>query len=446
MSPPTNALEFAKRLPTQRAAAPSPRPPPPAIAALQLPIAMTTSPDTVAPDAAWWRTKGSLPGPISKHLVFNSRILALVCYAVLCCAGVHAQAAAPAANVAPATNAPTNKPTATLQPGQMPYFDVVPDPLEGLNRVSWEVNEGLFRGVIYPLSFAYNFVAPKPVRERITDAGRNLSYPVRFFNSCFQGKWQGAWQETERFGVNSTIGLGGLFDPATKWKIGRSDEDFGLTLGHYGTRPWFYLMIPLIGPSNGRDALGKIADIPLDICFWISYAYPDELWPDAIRPGIAFNDLSGSAPEYNRLLNSVVDPYLALRTLYSLNRQRLILNYRPKTGGNFNPDPTIGAVLFKAITPNFVDQAVTYARCWCRAREKSCITPAGCSRSPRRWCATSPAWVPTGWTARWRLTRTCSTGTATRWWRSRIRSRRSSWKPLRRCRSPATAPRIATTW
>jgi phospholipid-binding lipoprotein MlaA len=310
---------------------------------------MAESPDTVAPDAAWRRTKGSLPGPISKHPVLNSRILLLLCCPVLCCAGLHAQIAATSTNAA----------TATLAPGQMPYFDVVPDPIEGLNRFSWAVNEWLFRGVLYPLSFGYNFVAPKPVRNRITDAGRNLSYPVRFFNSCFQGKWQGAWEETERFGVNSTVGLGGLFDPATKWKIGKSDEDFGLTLGHYGTRPWFYLMIPLLGPSNGRDALGRILDIPLDICFWISYAYPNDLWPDAIRPGIGFNDLSGSAPEYNRLLNSVVDPYLALRTLYSLNRQRLILNYQPKTGGNFNPDPTIGAVLFKAITPNFVDQAVT---------------------------------------------------------------------------------------
>ena len=92
------------------------------------------------------------------------------------------------------------------------------------------------------------------MRNRITDAGHNLTFPVRLVNNALQGKWQGAWEETERFGVNSTVGLGGLFDPATHWKIGRSDEDFGQTLGHWGCGPGFYLMLPILGPSNGRDA------------------------------------------------------------------------------------------------------------------------------------------------------------------------------------------------
>ena len=72
-----------------------------------------------------------------------------------------------------------------------------------------------------PLSFGYNFVVPKPVRTMISNGGHNLTYPVRLFNNCCEGKWHGAWVETERFGANSTVGLGGLFDPATHWKIGR---------------------------------------------------------------------------------------------------------------------------------------------------------------------------------------------------------------------------------
>ena len=71
-----------------------------------------------------------------------------------------------------------------LQAGQMPYFDAVPDPIEGFNRCSWAVNDWFFRGIIYPLSFGYNFVVPKPLHSGISNAGHNLTYPVRLFNNC----------------------------------------------------------------------------------------------------------------------------------------------------------------------------------------------------------------------------------------------------------------------
>ena len=243
--------------------------------------------------------------------------------------------------------------------GRCRFFDAVDDPIEGFNRCSWAVNDWLFRSVIYPFSVGYTFIAPEPVRTKISNAGHNLTYPVRLVNNCLQGKWSGAWAETERFGVNSTVGLGGLFDTATHWKIGRSDEDFGQTLGHWGNGPGIFLMLPLAGPSNGRDALGLIADWPLDICFWLGYAAPHELWPSCVRPGFGVNDLSGQAAMYKRQLDSLVDPYQALRTLYSLNRERLIIDYLPSQGGNFDPDPTVGAVLFKPNSPDFLNQART---------------------------------------------------------------------------------------
>lgn len=281
-----------------------------------------------------------------------------------------------AGNVRADPMAPTNA-VENVGPGQMPYFDAVKDPIEGFNRCSWAVNECLFRGIIYPFSVGYTFVAPKPVRTSISNAGHNLTFPVRAVNSCLQGKWHGAWMETERFGINSTIGLGGLFDPATHWKIGNSDEDFGLTMGHWGCGPGFYLMIPFVGPSDGRDAVGKLADWPLDICFWISrVADEGELWPQCLRPGFELNDISDQAAFLKREMDSLVDPYQALRTLYALNRQRLVIDYIPSEGGDFNPDPTVGAVLFKPRSPDFVDQATTrkifipatgkklYCNCW----------------------------------------------------------------------------------
>ncbi len=93
--------------------------------------------------------------------------------------------------------------------------------------------------------------------------------------------------------------------------------------------------------------------------FWIGVAYPDEIAANAIRPGIGVNNISDQARDYKRQLDSFTDPYEAIRTLYSLNRQRLILDYIPSYDTNDNPNPTIRAVLFKPVIANFADQAVT---------------------------------------------------------------------------------------
>ena len=80
--------------------------------------------------------------------------------------------------VIPAQDTGPDAEASMLLPWQMPYFDVVPDPIEGVNRCSWAVNTGLFRGVLYPVSRGYTFVFPKPVRAKVSNAGRNLTYPV----------------------------------------------------------------------------------------------------------------------------------------------------------------------------------------------------------------------------------------------------------------------------
>jgi ABC-type transporter lipoprotein component MlaA len=282
-----------------------------------------------------------------KYYLFRFQSVVLAVLITLSSSGLFAQGTAPVGKVE------------KMPAGQMPYSDAVPDPLEGFNRCSWNVNDWLFRSVVYPLSYGYNFMAPKPVRSMISNGGHNLTYPVRMFNNCCQGKWHGAWMETVRFGANSTVGLGGLLDPATHWKIGCSDEDFGQTLGHYSCGPGFYLVLPILGPSNGRDAVGKLVDLPLDICFWIGCAYPHEIWPEVIQPGCGFNDISGHARDDKHQLDSLVDPYQALRTFYSLNRQRLILDYVPNYNSNDNPNPTIRVALFKPVISNFADMAIT---------------------------------------------------------------------------------------
>jgi hypothetical protein len=149
----------------------------------------------------------------------------------------------------------------------MPY-DAVPDPSR-FNRGAWAINEGLFRGIIYPLSFGYNVIVPKPVRSGISKAGHNLTYPVRLVNSCLQGKWRGAWEETKRFGVNSTVGLAGFFDPATHWKIGRSIGGFRSDSRVLRFRSGVLPDDSDHRSSNAAMPWSTIVDWPLDIWFWI---------------------------------------------------------------------------------------------------------------------------------------------------------------------------------
>jgi ABC-type transporter lipoprotein component MlaA len=238
--------------------------------------------------------------------------------------------------------------------GQMPYFDIVPDPIERVNRCTAGFNRGLFYGLIYPFNTAYAFVTPRPVRDSIANFGHNLAYPLRGLNSCLQGKWKGAWEETKRFGTNTTLGLLGFFDPATKFGIGKSDEDFGQTFGYYGSGPGFYLVLPLFGPSNGRDALGKILDSPFDIAsaFFGASAF------------IAVNNLSMHNDDLYYLLKTSNDPYMLARTLWSINRETNVIDYVPVVNGKSNPDPSLGNVLFQARTPDFRSKAENRTLFW----------------------------------------------------------------------------------
>src|ERR1043165_8972351 len=113
----------------------------------------------------------------------------------------------------------------------------VPDPIEPLNRVIWGFNKALMRGVIKPTSRVYRFVVIKPIRTGIGNFGKNLTYPGRLINNLLQGKWIGAGDESLRFVCNTTVGVAGFFDVATKRKIPRSEADFGQTFGKWGWNP-----------------------------------------------------------------------------------------------------------------------------------------------------------------------------------------------------------------
>jgi phospholipid-binding lipoprotein MlaA len=134
------------------------------------------------------------------------------------------------------------------------------DPWERLNRTTFKVDDVLAHDLALPLGRGYRAVTPALVRRGIANVFENAHTPVVILNDLLQGKFTGLAQETGRLLLNSTVGLGGLMDPASAVGLPKDDNDFGRTLGTWGLHSGPYLVLPLFGPSDVRDGLGKIPD------------------------------------------------------------------------------------------------------------------------------------------------------------------------------------------
>lgn len=194
----------------------------------------------------------------------------------------------------------------------------VADPIEPVNRALFVFNDRLYFWLLKPLARGYAFVVPDPVRVGIRNALTNVAMPVRLVNSLLQGKVKGAGRELARFTINTTIGMGGLFDTAKNdWGIPASQEDTGQTLGAYGLGHGVYLVLPFFGPSSLRDAAGLGGDAllnPLSVLVDLPTAVE-------IRAGKAVNDTSLQMGEYEDIKAAAVDPYLAVRDGYIQYRE-----------------------------------------------------------------------------------------------------------------------------
>ena len=135
------------------------------------------------------------------------------------------------------------------------------DPLSGYNKLMTTFNDKAFIYGINPISEAYAYVVPELLRQSVSNFIHNLQFPIRITNNLLQGKFQNSSDELERFLVNSTVGLAGLFDPAeSQLHISAHNEDFGQTLGYYGVGSGFHVVLPFLGPYNVRDIVGLLAD------------------------------------------------------------------------------------------------------------------------------------------------------------------------------------------
>lgn len=197
----------------------------------------------------------------------------------------------------------------------------VPDPLEPLNRGIWWVNDKLYLYFLEPIALGYSKVIPKGGRQSIANAFENLQAPERFVNNLLQLKFADAGTELKRFICNSTIGVLGLWDPATKkYEIPPQPEDFGQTLGHYGVKPIIALQLPLLGPSNLRDAVGKIPDIFLSPVYYIESL----VLKIGIKSEEVVNNTSLRLGVYKDIKKERLDMYRFLQDAYQQNRVKKI--------------------------------------------------------------------------------------------------------------------------
>ncbi len=203
-----------------------------------------------------------------------------------------------------------------------PAGDEVNDPLESLNRVIFDFNEVVQDAILRPLTRFYNDTVPPTVRQAVSNFINNLNTPVTLANDILQGKGDRAMQTAGRALVNTTFGIFGFSDLAGELGVERHKEDFGQTLAVYGVEEGFYLVLPILGPSNPRDAVGKLL---VDPYFDPVGLYLENTDRDDIALGIsAFKGVEEYArivEELDQVKKTSVDYYAAIRSLYRQKRK-----------------------------------------------------------------------------------------------------------------------------
>lgn len=195
---------------------------------------------------------------------------------------------------------------------------LIADPIEPFNRAIFYFNDRVYFLVLKPVARVYRHV-PEPVRVSTGNFFSSLRGPVRITNHLLQLKLVDAGNELLRFGINSTIGIGGLFDPARKYLgIRERREDFGQTLGRYGVGQGFYLMLPFIGPSSLRDGFGSVVDGYYMDTLVIVADTPAEY--AALRLVEGINALSLDRDTYEAVKRDALDPYTFIRDAYAQSR------------------------------------------------------------------------------------------------------------------------------
>ena len=200
--------------------------------------------------------------------------------------------------------------------------DTSQDPLQPFNRAMFAFNDVVDRAMIRPLAVGYRAALPQKMRNGVDNFFDNLRAPTTLLNDLLQGKPKRAQQTINRFLLNSTIGLLGFVDIASRLGLPDHKEDYGQTLAVWGVPAGPYLVLPFLGPSTVRDALGRVPEFYIADPLWD----PDDTGVTIARFGLRAVDIRSRLLDLDRVIQMQVDPYLFFRETYLQNRQRVIMD------------------------------------------------------------------------------------------------------------------------
>lgn len=194
------------------------------------------------------------------------------------------------------------------------------DPYEAQNRAMHQFNKGFDRGIVRPVSRIFGEGAPGPIPAAIDNAAKNLRQPRSAVNMVLQGRLEDTVHTVLRFAINTTVGLGGILDPASAMGLDRRTADFGQTLHVWGVPEGTFIELPIGSSSTARDAVGIVADFVLDPVGWVL----PEPWNWVGRSVNVVSRISDRA-RFSRVIDSILyesaDSYAQTRLLYLQNRR-----------------------------------------------------------------------------------------------------------------------------
>lgn len=252
----------------------------------------------------------------------------------------------------------------------------VDDPIEPVNRFGLRITKPAVDWVLVPLAKGYRYVTPAPLRRSLDRFSYNLTYPGRLVSLLLQAKLRKSAEETAHFLTNTMLGFVGFFDPASGLGVRTYPEDVGQSFARWGLGPGFYLFVPFIGPSSGRDAVGRVFDTALNPLTWLPVP--------GVNAFFGVNAFSFRIDGYETLDAAFPDLYLPARALWSIQRQVEIEDYEipAEAYDNADPEPSLGVLALELDDPTFPR----------RSAERLVALPAHGTRLPYSlWLQEQPA-------------------------------------------------------
>jgi phospholipid-binding lipoprotein MlaA len=202
------------------------------------------------------------------------------------------------------------------------------DPWQGMNRPVFQFNDGVDHYVLRPVARGWTFITWDGLRDSVAKFYYNVAFPSRFVSNVGQAEGQQAIIEVARFLINTTVGIVGFFDPATRWGLPRRDEDVGQMFGRWGIPPGPYMAVPFLGPSDPRDLVGTVFDAALSPLTWFV--------PGSSVPNI-INTRARADEKIEAARNSSLDYYVFVRDAYTQYRAAAVGN----TAGTSDYDSSV---------------------------------------------------------------------------------------------------------